>query len=299
MAVHAEAKAAGRSCPKKNGVVKLLAAPKHPTHKPKTVTHIANMASYHEIDIDAFEYGTEVNTNKNTGAKSVHVSTQAGSNSPEHKLRFQLGSYDAELMRAPFGVSKMMQGQENNTRRDLDLSIDSDEMLDFLRKLDERNLHAAVEHSQDWFKKNLDKAVLKDRFKTLVKDAAKIEFRPTVKTKLVVDAERGTNTQFFLVTKSTPSTGDSTGRVEEYVPATMADLQKGSKVIVIVETNGMWIGANQFGMSLNATHVLIWPNRQVQGIEAFAGLGAPRRVTETGGSRPTGGGFDDAEMIDM
>ena len=234
-----------------------------------------NAVTHKDFDINALAYGTEVRTNKTTGAKSVDVTTCKNSTSDEHKIRFQLGVYDGELLRAPFGVSKPAPQQENSTRRDLDLSIETDDCLDFLRRLDESNLSAAVDHSMDWFRKQLDKAVLRDRFKPIVRDSPKPEYRPTARTKIVVDAERN-NTQIFRVTKETPAKEGEAARIDEYVPATMADIQKGSKVMAIVETNGLWLGANQFGMSLNVTHLIVWPARQTRGIEFFAGLGAPK-----------------------
>ena len=48
----------------------------------------------------------------------------------EGKIRFQLGDFTTgDLLRAPFGVSKPMEQQLNAARRDLDLSVDSDELL--------------------------------------------------------------------------------------------------------------------------------------------------------------------------
>ena len=232
--------------------------------------------NFKDFDLNNLNYGSEVMTNKNTGAKSIYTSTQPGSNDSAHKVRFQMGIYDTDLLRAPFGVSKLMPSQDpNSTRRDLDLSIDSEDLLTFLRRLDEQNLEAAVQHSMDWWKKPLDKAVLRDRFKPIVKEPNKAEYRPTAKTKLIVGADRN-NTQIFLVTKETPSTPETPGTIQEYVPITMADIPKGCKALAVVETNGLWLGANQFGMSLMVTHLLVWPTRQTRGIEAFAGLGTPR-----------------------
>lgn len=256
---------------------------------------MASATHYQEFDIHSLCYGNEVMTNKNTGAKSIYVSTQKGSNDPAHKIRFQLGKYEAgDIMRAPFGVSKPLPGQDpNSNRRDLDLSIDSDEMLDFLRRLDEHNLEAAVTHSMDWFKKPLEKAVLRDRFKPIVKEPAKVEYRPTARTKLNVDTERN-STQIFMVTKETPPRADGTpGCIDEYVSATINDIQRGSKVMPIVESNGLWLGANQFGMSLLVTHLLVWPTRQSRGIDAFAGLGAPKCVPgDNNAIRHTGGAVE-------
>lgn len=253
--------------------------------------------NFKEFDLTSLHYGNEVMTNKNTGAKSIYVSTQAGSNDPTHKVRFQMGIYDTDLLRAPFGVSKLMPSQDpSSTRRDLDLSIDTDELLDFLRRLDEQNLEAAVQHSMDWWKKSLDKAVLRDRFKPIVKEPSKAEYRPTAKTKLIVGAERN-NTQIFLVTKETPSTPDAPGKIEEYKPIAMGDIPKGCKALAVVETNGLWLGANQFGMSLMVTHLLVWPTRQYKGIEAFAGLGTPR-IGDSASPIANGGGMYGGAMDD-
>ena len=121
-----------------------------------------------------------------------------------------------------------------------------------------------------YWKKQHDKAVLRDRFIPIVKPSNKPEYRPTARTKLVVDAERN-NSQIFLVTKETPAGDDGTpARIDEYVPATVSDISKGAKVICIVETSGLWFGANQFGMSLVITHILVWPTSQKRGIEAFS-----------------------------
>lgn len=207
--------------------------------------------TWQQIDLKSLDYSHEILTNKYTGAKTVNVSTEPGSKDREHRIRFQLGSIE-EPLRAPFGVSKPKENQENTSRRDLDLSIDNDDLLDFLRKLDASNLDAAVERSTDWFKKEIAKPVLADRFKPIVKEPNRAEYRPTAHTKMVVDAERN-NTQIFLVSKETPAGPDGPARIDEYEPITFRDIPKGAKVMAVVETNGLWLGSNQFGMSLNVS----------------------------------------------
>ena len=103
-------------------------------------------ASYRDVDISALDYREDIMVNKNTGAKNCYVSTQKGSNDPAHKLRFQLGTYDTEFLRAVYGVSTPFQQgpqQADNGRRSLELSLDGDEVLDFLNKLDENTLEKA------------------------------------------------------------------------------------------------------------------------------------------------------------
>ena len=43
------------------------------------------------------------------------------------------------------------------------------------------------------------------------------------------------------------------------------------------ETVGLWFMSRQFGMSLTATEILVWPNRRSTGIDAFT-LGSDTKL---------------------
>ena len=246
-------------------------------------------ATYKTIDIDTIDYKNEITINKNNGAKNVYVSTQKGSNAMEHRLRFQMGVYGSEVMRAVYGVSTPLNGQDER-RRALDLSIDSDELLTFLTRLDDNNKAAALKNAQEWFKKPLTAAEVEAFYVPIVKPSNKPDmYRPTARTKLIIDSERN-NSQLFMVTKE--SSG-SAGRIEKYEPATINDIQKGCKTIPIVETSGLWFAQKSFGMSLVVSHLLVWPARQVRGIEAFM---LPGDAPQLAPSMCSGIGAFDAEV---
>lgn len=231
---------------------------------------MSNCQTYQTVDLETLDYKKELNVNKMNGSKSVYCSTQKGSNDPQHRLRFQMAEYgggDKEIMRAVYGVSTPLQGQPDS-RRALDLSIDSDELLAFLMKLDARNKAAALENAQEWFKKPLTAAEVEAFYVPIVKQSTKAEYRPTARTKLIMDTGRN-DSQLFMVTKETPAAGGAKARIDGYEPVGVNDIQKGCRTIPIVETNGLWFAQKSFGMSLVITHLLVWPKRQVSGIEAF------------------------------
>lgn len=239
--------------------------------------------TYREISVERLAYKNELSISKLTGAKSVYVSTCAGSfNDPQQKLRFQMGFYPEELMRAVYGVSDPLAGQDGSKKRTLDLSIDSDELLSFLTRLDENNLTAAQHYTSEWFKRSLDQQSIRSFYNPIVKPGRE-GFRPTARTKIVIDQESPNKTQFFVVRKEAQQTDLQNASIEEYEPGTMHDIEKGCRVLPIVETPGLWFAQNSFGMTLNCTHILIFPSRTPRGINAF-NLGRqsnPKRALST------------------
>ena len=84
----------------------------------------------------------------------------------------------------------------------------------------------------------------------------------SVKVKVNCGDQRATN--IYVV-----SGVDANGTIS-YTQGSHADLQKGIKAMVIVETTGLWFMNRTFGMSLNATEILVWPQRRTTtGIQAF------------------------------
>jgi hypothetical protein len=250
---------------------------------------------YSTIDLADLDYSKDQHVNRMTGAKSAPVSTVKGSNEYEHRMRLQLGSYDGPHMRAVFGVSTPRDGQGDATRRALDLSIESDELLSFLQSLDESNKRAAHTHSMDWWKRQMNETEIEAFYTPIVKPSLKSEYRPNARTKIVVGAEKN-NTQIFVVKRETPAKPDGTpATIDECVPGTMDDITKGCKCIPIIEAPSIWFAQKSYGMSLTVTHLLVWPNRASarRGIDAFTfgGAGVPVVSQAPSGGGPGGGGF--------
>ena len=154
-----------------------------------------------------------------------------------------------------------MQGQDP-TRRQLELTVESPDLKEFLTNLDRKNVDVASEKSQDWFKKTLDRSSVEGMYIQMCRDPVKEGDKHTVKVKVNCGPQRPTNV--YVVTST-----DEQGNIS-YVKGTHDDLTKGIKALVIVETNGLWFMNRTFGMSLNATEIMVWPQRKAStGIAAF------------------------------
>jgi len=235
-----------------------------------------------KINIDALEYKAPAN-NRN-GGKVVHVSTVPGSAEYQHRIRFQMSEDDKQnLQSAVWGLSTPLPGQDAS-RRTLELTIESPELLTFLEALDNKNLQTAASQSPDWFRKTVDDAAIKQMYVSLVKEPNKPENKPTVRVK-VKSGDYPTN--IYVVQEV-----DADGNIS-YVKGGPDDLTRNVKCLVMVETVGLWFMSRQFGMSLTATEILVWPNRRSTGIDAFTMSGSTKLQRQV--APPP---VDDCDMLD-
>ena len=191
----------------------------------------------------------------------VQVTTVPGSGDWNNKIRFQMSEDDrTNLQVTVWPLSTPMQNQDPN-RRTLELTVESSDLKTFLQKLDKKNIETASARSEEWFKKELSFDDCEKNYNYMLKEQK--GDRPTVKVKVTLGETRPTN---IYVVNSTEEDGSIT-----YVEGTEKDLVRGVKALVIVETTGLWFMRSQFGMSLNATEILVWPQRRnVGGIGAFS-----------------------------
>ena len=132
-------------------------------------------------------------------------------------------------------------------------------MLKFLKDLDAHNIKCATEYCDVWFKKTLDKSAIEQMYVPLVKPKVSEDSTDTVKIKVKCQ-ENPTN--IYIVDK------EEDGKMS-YSPGSINDLVKGVKVFVMVETAGLWFMSKQFGMSLVALDMFVWPNKTKSGIHGF------------------------------
>ena len=210
------------------------------------------------IDIERLEYKPP--TSNRNGGKVVHVSTIPGSTDWRDRIRFQMSENEnTNLQNAVWGLSTPLPGQDAS-RRTLELSIESPELQKFLERMDEHNLRTASANAQDWFKKPLGEEAIKGMYARLVREPQKADQKPSVRVK-VKCAEYPTN---IYVVDGTDLDGNLT-----YSKGTPEDLTRNAKCLCMVETMGLWFMSRQFGMSLTASEILVWPNRRPSGIAAF------------------------------
>lgn len=210
------------------------------------------------IDLDNLEFKTP--TNNRSGGKVVHVSTKPGSSEWKDRIRFQMSEdQKTNLQVAVWGLSTPLAGQDT-TRRTLELSVESPELLQFLTKCDELNQKKALEMAPEWFKKSLNMEQIKNMYVPLLKPPVKEGSPYTVRVKVKTGEYP---TKLYAVKDSNESTLN-------YTTGTVEDLSRNSKCLVMVETVGLWFMSRQFGMSLTATEILVWPARRNQGVDAFS-----------------------------
>lgn len=209
------------------------------------------------INIQTLEYKPPTN-NKN-GGKVVYVSTVPGSSEWKDRMRFQMSeNQNTNRQTAVWGLSVPLQGQDTS-RRTLELTIESPDLLKFLTDLDEHNINTAHKMSETWFKKSLDIDQIKNMYVSLVKPPSKEGSKPTVRVKVKC---QDYPTNVFSVK-------DDKDGVFHYVKSNHEELTKNSKCMVMCETVGLWFMSRQFGMSLTATDIVVWPNKRPTGINAF------------------------------
>lgn len=209
------------------------------------------------IKLDDLEY-KQLTTNRN-GGKMVNVSTKMGSNEYKDRIRFQMSENErVNLQTAVWGLSTPMPGADAS-RRTLDLTIESPSLETFLCQLDNKNIDTACSKSFEWFKKEIDRSAIEQMYTYLVRPGK--EGKPNMVRVKVKCGEYPTN--IYVVQEE-----DVEGNIK-YVKGTADDLAKNARCLVVVETNGLWFMNRQFGMSLTATEILVWPTKRTNGIDAF------------------------------
>tara|TARA_Y100000748_G_C15470714_1_gene478772 strand:- start:679 stop:1422 length:744 start_codon:yes stop_codon:yes gene_type:complete len=210
-----------------------------------------------KIDIANLEY-KEPQSNR-SGGKVVHVSTVSGSSEWKDRIRFQMSEDQSQnLQQAIWGLGTPLPGQDSS-RRTLELSVESPVLEEFLKNLDQKNIKTAVEKSPIWFKKTVDESAVTNMYVPLLKAPTKEDSKATVRVK-VKCGDYPTN--IYVV-------DEISGGKLSYHKGGPDDLARNVKCMVMVETVGLWFMSRQYGMSLTATEIIVWPNKRATGIDAF------------------------------
>lgn len=195
---------------------------------------------------------SKLRKNKN-GGKAVYLN---GANS--QKLYLQL-----PFMRAPFGLSSFTDEATHKTSYSLDLSFDNDnkelcELEEKFKALDELVVNTVAKNSSEWIGKKYNINVIKEAlYKPLVRPG-KGNYSSTMKLKILTDTRTGD----FV-----PEAYNS--RKERVALDT---IEKGQRVMCIIDVNQIWFIDNKFGVSARLQQVLLEPSKKLptfafQGVE--------------------------------
>ena len=186
---------------------------------------------------------SKLRKNKN-GGKAVYLNG-AGN----RKLYLQL-----PYMRAPFGLSTFTDEATKKTSYSLDLSFDKNDenmlkLQEIFKKFDDSVVKIVAANSQEWLGKKYNEAVIKEAlYKPLVRPG-KDDYPSTMKLKVLVDSKTG---EFIPEAYNTS---------RENVPLTT--VEKGQKVMCIVDINQIWFIDNKFGISARLQQVLLEPSKRL------------------------------------
>ena len=193
------------------------------------------------------------------GGKAVYLST-TGNN----KLYLQL-----PYMRAPFGLSSYTDEATKKTSYSLDLSLDKNdpktvELEEKLTALDDYILNTVAANSEEWLGKKYGMAVMKEAlYKPMVRPG-KGEYASTIKLKILTDREGGFIPEAYNTRRD---------KVE------LDAIEKGQKVMAIVDINQIWFIDNKFGVTVRLQQCLLEPSKKLPSF-AFQGVDEPEEEEE-------------------
>ncbi len=197
--------------------------------------------TYKEIDVSSFHY-QEPRRNSNGGMNLYINENENSKTSPIFQL---------EQMVAKFGTNAPQEGSQS-TRRNMECAVTSKELLEFIRRLDEQNIQEVAKNSQLYFKKEMSQEVLAQ---TLYRwSAAPHEkYDPLLRIKIATEGRNPTKV-YRVVSQE--------GQELQCEDGNWEDIEAWSKVVPIVQVGGLWFVSRQFGMTLIAKAVLVWPSEK-------------------------------------
>ena len=197
---------------------------------------------------------SKLRKNKN-GGKAVYLN---GDNNK--KLYIQL-----PFMRSPYGLSAYTDETSGRTSYSLDLSFDYDNadamaLHDKLKQLDDIIVETVAKNSKEWLGKEFNVAVLKEAlYKPLVRPG-KEQYPATMKLKILTKPDGSFVPEAYNTKKESIS---------------LDSVEKGQKVLTIVDVNQIWFIDNKFGVTVRLQQALLEPSAKLpsfafQGVESVS-----------------------------
>jgi len=205
-------------------------------------------------DFSASSVGfSKLRKNKN-GGKTVYLN--AGDNK---KLYLQL-----PFMRSPYGLSAFTDEGTGRTTYSLDLSFDAEnteamELHDSLKELDELIVNTVAENSKEWLGKEFNVAVLREALYKPIVRPGKEPYPSTLKLKVATKPDGTFVPEAYNVRKES---------------VTLDTVEKGQKVMAIVDVSSIWFIDNKFGVTIRLQQSLLEQSTKLPSF-AFQGVDLP------------------------
>ena len=240
-------------------------------HIQTNARQIQNMAqTFQQVDISTWHY-SDPHRNAN-GGMNLWINESATSKTAPV---FQL-----EPVVAKFGTRAPMENS-TSTRRNMEVAVQSKELLEFIQNVDKQNIREVAKNSQTYFKKELSEDILAQ---TLYRWSAATHEKYDPLLRIKIATEGRDPTKVYRVVKEE-------GNNLETEQGTWEDIQPYCKVLPMVACGGLWFVSKQFGMSWIAKAVLVWPSEK-KAQNNFVGYNINTRPTLTVNNASN----DDVEM---
>jgi hypothetical protein len=226
---------------------------------------MAATQTYSDINVEAFHYKEPIKNSK--GGMNTYIDTSSTDrSSPEFQL--------AEKMRVPFGVrdSGIDGSGAENPRKNLEVAVENEALQEVINSIDTRNIGVAALKSVEWFKKKLTAEQLAATlYRPSLSPDVTGRFAPLLRIKVAGKGSR-TPTKIFV--------SDDSGGTTTYKPGTLDDITPGCHITPIVKLGGLWFVSKGFGVTFNASYLLVYPNRKPQAEFPFVVSGARPTIVD-------------------
>jgi len=201
---------------------------------------------------------SKLRKNKN-GGKAVYL------NSSDNKKVF----VQLPFMRSPYGLSAYTDEGTGRTSYSLDLSFDSDntESATFLKamtELDDLVVNMVADNSKEWLGKKFNVAVLKEALYKPIVRPGKEQYPATMKLKILTKSDGSFVPEAYNMQRESVS---------------LDTIEKGQKVLAIIDLNQIWFIDNKFGVTIRLQQVLLEQSEKLPSF-AFQGLELPGSEVE-------------------
>jgi hypothetical protein len=201
---------------------------------------------------------SKLRKNKN-GGKAVYLNS-----SDNKKIFIQL-----PFMRSPYGLSAYTDETTGRTSYSLDLSFDPDNadsvtFMEAMSQLDDLVVNTVAENSKDWLGKKFNVAVLKEALYKPIVRPGKEQYPATMKLKILTKSDGSFVPEAYNMQRERVS---------------LDTIEKGQKVLAIIDLNQIWFIDNKFGVTIRLQQVLLEQSEKLPSF-AFQGLDLPGVVDD-------------------
>lgn len=204
---------------------------------------------------------SKLRKNKN-GGKAVYLNS-----SDNKKIFIQL-----PFMRSPYGLSAYTDEATGRTSYSLDLSFDADnaesaQFCEKMKELDDLVVNTVAKNSKEWLGKAFNVAVLKEALYKPIVRPGKDQYPATMKLKILTKSDGGFVPEAYNMQREQVS---------------LDAIEKGQKVLAIIDLNQIWFIDNKFGVTIRLQQVLLEQSAKLPSF-AFQGLDLPEVGADASG----------------